>query len=214
MNLLKDLLEKRLKLIQEGKDILKKVGDEKRNLNEEEKKKYDTILSDALDMGETIKRHQEQQKMEKELESIIVAGEAAGATSRATSASTEKAGVDSKEYRSAMQNYFVRGRQNISEHESRALYQGSSPDGGYLVPREQFVATLLKFIDDQVFIRSKATIFKLDKAQSLGYPSLDTDVSDADWTSEVGSVTEDTAMKFGKRELSPNMLSKDRKSVV
>ena len=89
-----------------------------------------------------------------------------------------------------------------------ALEQGTDPDGGYLVPPQEFVAQLIKFIDDIVWIRSRATKFTLTTAKSMGIPSLDTDPSDADWTQEIGTVQEDTAMKFGKRELSPNLLSK------
>lgn len=205
MNHLKELLEQRNRLIQEGKDILEKAGAEKRNLTTEEQGKYDKILSDALAMGETVKRHHEQSKMEKELEGLVTS---ASSSSSPSASARSDAGMDSKEYRQAMNSYFTRGEDKVSPTEQRALSQGSAPDGGYLVPREQFENILLKFIDDQVFIRQRATIFKLNKAQSLGYPSLDTDMSDSDWTSEVGTVQEDTAMKVGKRELSPNMLAK------
>jgi HK97 family phage major capsid protein len=45
-------------------------------------------------------------------------------------------------------------------------------------------------------------------AQSLGAPSLDTDISDADWTSELATGAEDTALKVGKRDLHPHPLAK------
>ena len=42
----------------------------------------------------------------------------------------------------------------------------------------------------------------------MGAPSLDVDPSDADWTTELQTGAEDTAMRFGKRELRPHPLAK------
>ena len=58
------------------------------------------------------------------------------------------------------------------------------------------------------FIRQKATKMTLTSAESLGIPSLDTDVSDADWTSEIATGSADSSLKFGKRELKPSPLAK------
>jgi HK97 family phage major capsid protein len=59
-----------------------------------------------------------------------------------------------------------------------------------------------------VFIRGKATKFRLDSAASMGAPSLDADPADADWTSELATGNEDSTMAFGKRELHPRPLAK------
>ena len=42
----------------------------------------------------------------------------------------------------------------------------------------------------------------------LGAPTLDSDPADADWTSELQTGSEDTAMAFGKRNLYPQPLAK------
>lgn len=203
-NYVKELLEKRAKAVAQGRDILSKAESEKRALTAEESANYDKYLSEANELDETAKRHSQQQKAE------TLLNEMGSETSSSGKAAETKsnAGTDSAEYRKALQSYFVRGESSIKADEVRALSQGSLPDGGFLVPREQFINTLLKFVDETVQLRSRATIYKLDKAASLGYPTLDTDMSDSDWTSEVGTVQEDTAMKVGKRELSPNMLAK------
>jgi HK97 family phage major capsid protein len=99
-----------------------------------------------------------------------------------------------------------------SEHRAilhASLERGDDSAGGYLVPPQEFVSQLIKKIDDLTFIRQKATTYTLTSAKSLGVPTLETDPNDADWTPEVGTVTEDTAMTFGKRELNPNQLSKE-----
>jgi HK97 family phage major capsid protein len=50
--------------------------------------------------------------------------------------------------------------------------------------------------------------YTITTAESLGAPSLDTDLNDADWTTELQTGTEDTAMRFGKRELRPHPVAK------
>jgi len=93
-------------------------------------------------------------------------------------------------------------------YQYRTLQVGSDPEGGYLVRPEQFVARLIQAVDDQVHIRQVATVFQVAEASSMGVPTLDTDPDDADWTSELLTGNEDTAMRFGKRSLKPNPLAK------
>jgi HK97 family phage major capsid protein len=63
-------------------------------------------------------------------------------------------------------------------------------------------------MDNEVFIRGLATVYPVTKAESLGAPSLDTDVADPTWTAEIKTGTEDSSMSFGKRELTPHPLAK------
>src|SRR6185437_7127849 len=90
----------------------------------------------------------------------------------------------------------------------RAIQADSDIVGGYLVAPQEFVAKLIKFVNNYLFIRQKATKYVVKAAQSLGAPSLDNDISDADWTSELDTGNEDNAMSFGKRELTPHPLAK------
>lgn len=80
--------------------------------------------------------------------------------------------------------------------------------GGYLVPPEQFVAQLIKSVDDRVFVRQYATKITLTRAESLGAPTLDTDAADASWTTELATGSEDTSIVFGKRSLTPQPMAK------
>jgi HK97 family phage major capsid protein len=79
--------------------------------------------------------------------------------------------------------------------------------GGYLVAPQDYVNSLLQKVDDALFLRGLATVFQLTGAHSLGYPSLDTDVADADWSGEITPAAQGT-LAFGKRELVPHPLSK------
>jgi len=78
------------------------------------------------------------------------------------------------------------------------------------VPPQQFIAELIKGLDNAVFVRRISRVFQVTTSDSLGAPSLDTDLSDPAWTTEVQDLTStlDTAMKFDKRELKPQQLAK------
>lgn len=119
-----------------------------------------------------------------------------------------------EEYREAFNRYLRGGKAaaaglaRAEGREDRALAADSDIDGGYLLAPMQTVAGLLKAVDDAVVVRQFATVMQLTNAQSLGQPTLDTDASDAEWTSEVKTGSTDSTMKFGRRELNPSPLAK------
>jgi HK97 family phage major capsid protein len=100
------------------------------------------------------------------------------------------------------------GPRTLSGAESKALRADSDVDGGFLVAPQQVLTQLIKAVDDIVVMRRLGTVMQLDRAESLGVPALDTDLSDADWTSELATGNEDTVNPFGKRELKPAPLAK------
>jgi len=59
-----------------------------------------------------------------------------------------------------------------------------------------------------VFIRQRATKYRLPTAASLGAASLAADPEDGAWTTELATGTEDGTMSFGNRELNPHPLAK------
>lgn len=109
---------------------------------------------------------------------------------------------------------FVRGGMSSVQDgpERRALQADLSTSGGFITTPEQFVNQLIQAVDDRVFVRElcrgRGSIESIPMAQSLGIPTLDTDPSDPDWTAEIKTGTEDSDMKFGKRELHPQPLGK------
>jgi HK97 family phage major capsid protein len=103
------------------------------------------------------------------------------------------------------------GVQELSGDERRDLLMGADPAGGFTVPPEQFQATLIRKIDDYVYLRALATKVVVTKAQDLGVPTLEDNPADADWTSELATGTSDTAMDFGKRAFAPHPLAKQIK---
>lgn len=110
-----------------------------------------------------------------------------------------------KEAEKRAQFFYAEGR---SVYEARALQADSLSAGGATYEVEQFVAALIKSVDDYTFIRNLATVIPVTTSDSLGVPTLAANPSDADWTSEVGDISADSSMAFGKRELHPKALTK------
>lgn len=198
---LKTLREERFKLAGEMRAITDLAEKEKRDLSSEEAAKHKELFGKTETKREQIEAEERQIEVDRSLAKIENVPE------------KDKKDPDSAEARQAraFQNWLRSGESRLSEQdrkELRALSAGSDPDGGYLVAPQQFVKQLLQAVDNAVFIRQKATKFQLEQSASLGVPSLDSDVADADWTSGLGTGSEDTAMKFGKRELRPNPIAK------
>lgn len=116
----------------------------------------------------------------------------------------------SPEYRSVFADFLVTGRVAYERvpQEFRDTILGTDAKGGYLSTPVQLASEFVKQVDDLVFIRGLAKVLKLTDAKALGVPQLGTRMADANWTTEVASVTEDTTMAFARRDLSPNLVSK------
>jgi len=212
-----NIFEKRAAVLKQMRDLIDKADAEGRNLTTEETASYDRMESEHGEFTETINRHKKQKAMENVMAQPLAVAE----LSQPGAEAFLGGGGDRPKSEAIMEAYgaaLCAGIPELSgvmpftaDHKKilkAALEQGTDTSGGYLVPPQEFVTMLIRKIDDLVFIRQKATKFTLTQAKTLGIPSLDTDPSDADWTQEVGAVQEDIAMAFGKRELSPTLLSK------
>jgi HK97 family phage major capsid protein len=93
---------------------------------------------------------------------------------------------------------------HLTATEQRALQMDNDTLGGSMVASEMFVNQLIKFTDNLVWMRGLATVIPVRNAESIGVPSWDTDPADASWTSELGTGSEDTAARTGKRSLTPH----------
>jgi HK97 family phage major capsid protein len=136
---------------------------------------------------------------------------ASGKAAPTTEARTDRPGLTEKqlvEGRAILAD-FLRGRLSAEQAEQRAVPLQISlfNKGGALQPPQEFVAELLRNVDNMVFVRANARIFSLPKAVSLGVPKLDTDFTDATWTTELLTGDEDD-LTFGKRELYPHPIAK------
>jgi HK97 family phage major capsid protein len=100
------------------------------------------------------------------------------------------------------------GDKAISHEEYRGLLASSDIEGGFLVAPPQFVKSLLQDIDNLCFMRKLATQHNLKKGLTLGVPSIESDYEDFEFTTELGTGSQDDGLKFGKREMRPRPFAK------
>jgi len=200
---IKELLEKRAQAVAQSRELLNKLNTEKRDFTGEERGQYEAWDKEIDTLTDRIEKEEKLAKRERDLKEFVPGGRLEQPTGPAK---REEAKTDEK--RAAFQSYLRHGVGGMTAEEVRALQQGSNTAGGYLVPSEQMVNVLLKKMDDLVFIRRLATVYKVTSAQSLGIPTLENDPADADWTTELGTGSEDSTMSFGKRNLKPSPFAK------
>jgi HK97 family phage major capsid protein len=198
---IRDLQERRTALGAQAQAIIDGARAAGRTMTGEEEQSFDRLLDDRDGVDRTIERERrlredDRTAAERDARGPEGDGPAGG---RATEAEQQEA---------AFRAYVLGGRNALTAEQHRALVMGSDPEGGFLVAPQQFVTQLIQNIDDAVDIRRLATVQQITQAESLGVPTLDTDLTDADWTSEVATGSQDDSLRFGKRELRPNPLAK------
>lgn len=201
---LKELRNKRGKLVADARTLLDRAETEKRDLTAEEQKQWDTMIGDQDRIGKDIEREERQLELDRKM------AEDAARSKETKSESREdrKSLRGSEEYRAAFQQLLRGGEKSLGPDHIRALSAGIGSEGGFLVLPEQTADALIKAMDDAVLIRSWATKYSVPNAASLGAASLDADPADAAWTTELATGNEDSTMALGKRELSPHPFAK------
>lgn len=189
---IREMMEKRAALVAEARKLLDAAEGEKRELNAEERAQYDKTFDEARKLGDKIQREQELREEERRL------AEAGRLEPEGKKENPEERKLQ------AFRNFLVNG--NAAEY--RALANDSDASGGFLHAAEQFVARLIKGLDNRVFVRQYATILPVTGSDTLGVPTLTTDPADPTWTTEIASPSEDSTMAFGRRSLQPEQLSK------
>jgi len=202
-----ELREKRAKLLADCRSIVDAAEkDGRATLNSDEEERYGKLWADAEKLQTEITRAEKLEAEERDLERSIDDSDDEPLPGRDNDPEAEQRGegINSPEYREMFNRHLVDPKY---EGELRALSAGTDTEGGYITSPEEFVAQLIKSIDDQVFIRPLATV-RQTQAVSLGIPSLDADPADSNWTAELGTGSEDSTMAFGKRELKPHPVAK------
>lgn len=124
------------------------------------------------------------------------------------STNSQRPAISQEEHVDVFRSALVGGVRSLTPQQLRALQINYDTSGGFLTSPEQMVDRFFLAMSDLVFIRDQATKFPLLKAQSLIIPTVESDSSDFDWTSEVKLVSEDTGLSFGRRLLTPHQSSK------
>lgn len=206
---LKELREQRGQLIHDARSILDKADAEKRALTAEEDAKYKEVFGKSDELRTRIEREEQLVEAERTAaEQSLRNKDAQRGNGNNADGQRQVGHRGSDQYHKAFLRSLAMGKNALTETEIRALQADSDTGGGFTVASEQFVDTLIKAVDDQVFIRNLATKFRVESAGSLGAPYLAADPADADWTAEIQTGSEDSTMAFGKRTLTPHALAK------
>ena len=204
---LRELMEKRARLITEARGVVEGAEKENRNLTAEEQARYDKLMADALELKARIDRATQLADEESRNAQAFQGGEMRGYPQQ-DGEQRSKNPRETDEYRQAFGSFLRGGLANLSVVEHRALQSDLNTSGGYLVTPMQFVNDLIKAVDNMVWVRQWASTFQVPTAQSLGVPTLEADPADPTWTAEIATGTEDSTMAFGRRELHPHPLAK------
>jgi len=209
---LRELREEHKSLMVKSEQIrMKYQGDKYNDMTATEETEWRNILDTADSLQSKI------DLLEREAKSQAWSNEISNRLPLPGSKDLGMAGEGDIAARNAFRKFLMGGYKSISDADMKAIalststkaYQADNPAGGaFLVTPQQFVTDVLTLMKDLVFVRQYATIYTVIRAESLGIPAIDTDPSDADWTTELGTGTEETTMAFGKRELKPTPIAK------
>lgn len=219
---IRDLMDRRAKLISDARAMVDTAEKESRDFAADEQKRYDQLLADADQVKGQIDREQRLAAMEADIQREPVhpeERESLPGHEDLEGRSKVFEAFSTPEYRKAFRNYLQnRGKDNMdpelrdvlrkAELQARALQVDIDTKGGVFFGMQN-ANQIVKGLDNLVFVRQYATTFQIEGASDgLGAPAVENDAADLAWTSEVGAVTEDSTMNFGKRELNPYMLAK------
>jgi HK97 family phage major capsid protein len=202
--------------IAEARKIVDTAKREKREMSPEEDVSYGGLIDKAEKIRDDILKAERLEKLESEERELErSAGLKGGGADLGDEESNKEGFFASKEYREAFATFTREGALSIPEAlrskiktEARAIQMDVDVSGGYLVTPIQMIQGLLKGVDDIVFLRGLATKYQVATAASMGIVSLDSDVDDWGWTTELATGSEDDGPTFGKRELTPHPLAK------
>jgi HK97 family phage major capsid protein len=191
--------QERAKLAKQARGILDVAQAATRSMTGEEEAEFDRLMEQADKIEAAVEREERARALEKRIADVNPPKDDSAPGAGGDQAARQAA---------AWRTYLRDGRAGLTSDHARDLNMGADPEGGYLVAPQQWVEQLIKELDDAVPLRGLATVMTLTTGESLGVPTLDTDLNDADWTSEVATGSQDDALRFGARELRPHPLAK------
>lgn len=198
---IEELREKRAKAIADARQFVERADTEKRDMSGEENAAFDKAHSDAKDLKRQI------DQLEAQLQAERNEGQRQSPPAEHRDNVPDGEARETKEYRASFERFLRDGAGSLSGTEVRAMQADSDIGGGFLITPLQMVNELLKAVDDATVIRQVARKFTLNKAKSLGVPTMTTKADDADWTSEL-KTGDEASIEFGGRELMPHPLAK------
>lgn len=174
---------------------------EERNIKKDDISKLDNDIDTLMQVVEN--RNKEIERYDK----LLSLQTNSSMNKRNTADNLDTSDADNEaELRSKVDRWFRTG----NDKEIRETLQaGVAEGGGNTVAPQYLVKDILKELDKTVRIRTRANIIPaMNGYSNIGIPTLESDLNNLEWTSEIGEVQEDTNMAFGKREMKANQLTK------
>lgn len=221
------LREERVKLVADARALNDRVEAEGREFNSEEKAEFDKVKERITQVKADIDAIESREERSSFLDAEAADLErSAGRTTKPTqpgarTENTNKAYIiecrgekfelvpGTAAYRRHMPDMRASWRGYLQNGNVNADLQADSDTaGGYLTAPEEFVAGVLQELDKVVMLRRLARKFTI-AAQSTGIRKRTGKVNTFNWSAEVTDVSQfkDTALKFGKRVLTPHFMS-------
>ncbi len=182
--------ERRAQLIAEMREINDKLLAEKRSFNDDEKKAYE-------------EKEAEVRKLTAEIEAEERDAALNGFSTNLPANQNEEEGRGKTDENAEFRKFLMDGR--IEARTNMTVGDG----GGALAPHE-FVVEIIQGLDAEAPVYAKARKIPLKSVSGVDAPAMDTDATDAAWTSEVPSpaIAADTALKYKKITITPETLAK------
>lgn len=195
-----ELRAERAKIHAEAKKLIERSEAEKRALTPEEQGAWDKMMADI-------------DALMKRIEAIekLTATDPEADADGAPPPAPEDRGRTGAAYARAYTDYLRTGHWDRQHGvEARVFNTQVAEVGGAVVPPPEFLNELIAAVTNETFILRKARVIELTNSVGINVPSLATRMSDAAWTTEIPpSITPDSAMTFGGRQLRPNPLVKE-----
>jgi len=193
-------------LLEEERADIRRAETEKRGFDVTERERDEKRGARMAELTTEIQAYEDVQRRAEKIRTDEAASGGDKREERKPVADAEANPFKTEEGRKLLRGYLARDI-TFEEMQRRGQSVGIYTEGGALVAPVQMRQTVLEKIDDEVFIRGLASIETVTGAESLGIPTIEDDLSDPEWTSELAPPTEDQ-IGFGGRELTPRRLIK------
>jgi HK97 family phage major capsid protein len=202
-----ELREKRAGLVKQARDQWTAATAREHGATAEDKAEFDRLMAAAAAVKEQYERLEQLDAAERELDAPERRVSSPIAETKVRNPAEYRA---SDSYRSVYRHWLTTGEIRWSDvpAEYRDTILGTDGKGGFLSTPVQLAEEIVKQCDDLVFVRQLATKITMGEAKSFGIPQLGTRMGDANWTTEVQAVTEDTTQALTRRDLTPIPLTK------
>ena len=166
-----ELRRARQALILQARAILDGAEASSRDLDAQERERYDLLDADIEQHTARIEREERQAERDAAAEERLNGGAVDPPAGGNPGQPTE----EQRQRRfAALRTYLLRGNGGLNDAERRDLQADSDTAGGYTIPDMQFLNDLLQNVTDQTWIRQPgwARTFQVTSAESLGVPYL------------------------------------------